>query len=70
MPGCLEESEFIGMDEKLLKTVKENLCAYDPLSPYYDEESDRVKSPTCFCDNCFYGRARLAEIILSLIEKE
>lgn len=47
--------------------VKSNLCSYNPRNPDYDEEFAPAKD-LCFCDNCFYGRTKLAEEILNLKE--
>lgn len=47
----------------------DDICLYDPQSPYYDEASAPISIPTnCCCDNCFYGRSRLAYYTLELIE--
>jgi hypothetical protein len=58
--------------------IKEKLCIYDRRNPDfsiteefgYDKEDidatgDHAK-PNCGCDNCFYGRHKLAEEILRL----
>ena len=49
--------------------VCENLCTKDPRSPYSFVWDDEVIIPRedCACDNCFYGRDRLALTILELI---
>lgn len=61
-----------------MKTQKEialeNLCYYDTRNPDCILDEDEIKErkkrkPNCSCDNCFYDRAKLAEIILNLIEK-
>lgn len=49
--------------------IYSNLCAYDPRNPnyYYDEEWDigyKERPKNCSCDNCFYGRDRLANELL------
>lgn len=44
--------------------VYENLCSYDNRNPYYDEEYARTPRQDCYCDNCFYGRDKLAIEIL------
>lgn len=51
-----------------IKIIKENLCAYDKRSPYFDEEIGTRKG-NCFCDNCFYGRTWMAELLLEFMEK-
>lgn len=38
------------------------LCYNDPRHPDYDPEVR--KSEDCYCDNCFYGRHKLADYIL------
>lgn len=55
-----------------LKIVLENLCAYDKRNPDYLFEEDEPIKPreSCFCDNCFYGRNKLAVEILRLLNKE
>ena len=52
-----------------IKKVKENLCAYDPRNPgaQFDTERQYQKKP-CSCDNCFYGRHKLAETILNMMD--
>jgi hypothetical protein len=56
-----------------LEEVYEKLCVYDKRSPYWadlcDPETDQKRRDECFCDNCFYGRDRLALEILRLREK-
>jgi len=54
------------MDENL---VLKNLCYYDNRNPDHDPcdiNLGFVKKDPCFCDNCFYGRDRLANEILRL----
>jgi hypothetical protein len=47
--------------------ILENLCYYDKRNPLYiDLDNDIEKSEKCFCDNCFYGRNKLALEILKL----
>jgi hypothetical protein len=51
--------------------IKGNLCYYDAENPNnnldcYDDEEERPKPrENCHCDNCFYGRDKLARYILS-----
>jgi hypothetical protein len=52
--------------------ILDNLCAYDPRSPDYADivqsfDAEDIPAPRegCYCDNCFYGRDRLAAHILS-----
>lgn len=51
--------------------VLSNLCYYDTRNPNNiideDEAEDR-SNMECFCDNCFYGRTKMALYILTLIE--
>ena len=46
--------------------ILEDLCVYDPRSPYFTELLDKPESKDCYCDNCFYGRSKLAIEILKL----
>lgn len=51
--------------------IFENLCTKDPRYPMYQDiygHDDEVPEPRkdCACDNCFYGRDRLAIEILKL----
>ena len=56
--------------------ILSSLCAYDKRNPdciFDDEEIEDhnrkvSKACPCYCDNCFYGRAQLAEHILSITE--
>ena len=47
--------------------VLTNLCYHNPLSPEHDLEDEKPKD--CYCDNCFYGRDKLAREILRLNNK-
>lgn len=51
--------------------ILENLCVYDPKHPFFSKELERVRDTEvdCYCDNCFYGRDKLAREILRLQEK-
>lgn len=45
------------------------LCNYDPRNPLSAElvdpdDPDDRRAPDCSCDNCFYGRHRLADALL------
>jgi hypothetical protein len=65
-----------------LEQIKINLCYYDDRNPdfiiteeygYDKEEIDAIGSYAkinCSCDNCFYGRAKLAEYILKILKNE
>ena len=58
--------------------VKTNLCYYDKRNPdsciglEYGMDQEEIDAtgnfakPNCCCDNCFYGRHKLAEEILKL----
>lgn len=59
--------------------IKESLCYYDLRNPIgykdlYDPETDgnmgEYSQKDCSCDNCFYGRSKLAEYILELLNKK
>lgn len=57
--------------------IHENLCIYDPRNPLYanlygDHDPADIPAPRndCACDNCFYGRDRLALEILRLRSSE
>lgn len=60
------------MVEINITEIEENLCYYDNRNPNNDlaviSEEDRkdFKTGVCYCDNCFYGRTKLANIILKL----
>ncbi len=48
--------------------VLEKLCIHDKRNPLYiDDDSDNTANIKCFCDNCFYGRSKLANEILNLL---
>lgn len=60
-----------------IEDVLTNLCDYDTRNPdgvisYLTEEDIKEEGLTakardnCFCDNCFYGRTKLAEYIIKL----
>ena len=57
-----------------MKEVYENLCMSDPRNPnfedmYGEDDVDVIPKPhrlSCMCDNCFYGRDKLAREILQL----
>ena len=57
--------------------VFENLCYHDVRNPYkidIGEEEEKIalmgQNETCYCDNCFYGRTKLAEYILELLKEK
>jgi len=45
--------------------ILSNLCYHDPRNPDYTDDDDD-KPENCYCDNCFYGRDKLAKEILRL----
>ena len=57
---------------KIKVEALEKLCYKDPRSPYYwkDPYSEELPEPrkNCACDNCFYGRDKMALTILALLE--
>jgi hypothetical protein len=54
--------------------VLENLCVYDARHPswvnFREEYADQEPRKNCYCDNCFYGRDKMAVFILSLLKEE
>ena len=59
-----------------IEEIKERLCYYDERHPdnqlefkEVNPDFDKSDSGDCFCDNCFYRRTELANIILKLIDK-
>jgi len=48
--------------------IKDNLCSNDPRSTFYIELDDdpRPARENCFCENCFYGKDKLAVRIAEL----
>lgn len=59
----------------LPEIITKNLCVYDLRSDMYDDlfscNGDDMPKPRndCFCDNCFYGRDKLAIYAIDLIEQ-
>jgi hypothetical protein len=53
------------------KEVLSNLCYWDERNPVgvTSQENEGKRTKQCFCDNCFYGRTKLAEYILELLIK-
>ena len=49
-----------------IEEIYSNLCSYDKRNPYYEDDfCDEEPRKNCHCDNCFYGRDKLAlEIIV------
>lgn len=58
-------------------TILESLCHNDPRNPMYEdiwidydkEEIPKPRQDNCYCDNCFYGKDKLAMEILRLREE-
>lgn len=50
-----------------ISEVSENLCSYDKRNHLglHDEEDE--KPNPCYCDNCFYGKDKLANELLKYI---
>lgn len=50
--------------------INSKLCSYDTRNPHHvhDEESKALyqENNSCKCDNCFYGRTKLATTIITL----
>lgn len=59
-----------------LEEIYNYLCWHDKRHPLYmamimpHEEEIQQPRINCLCDNCFYGRDKLAMEILRLLEKE
>ena len=68
--------------KEIPKWILENLCYHDSKNPNNNltepDEKDELEaliqvkgvdfaSEGCYCDNCFYGRTKLAEFAISLI---
>jgi len=51
-----------------LNEIYSQLCCYDKRNPDYlqDDDFDWVPRDNCFCDNCFYGRDKLALYIIKI----
>jgi hypothetical protein len=54
--------------------IKSNLCYYDPKNPNnnldaYEDEDRPQPRKKCYCDNCFYGRDKLAMQLLEVIRE-
>jgi hypothetical protein len=63
MTQSIPEYESLTIDK-----IKERLCVYDPRNPNGVElDEDMERSDRCYCDCCFYGTARLAHQLLTLI---
>lgn len=52
------------------KSIYSNLCNYDKRNPESTVETyeEAIPRTNCHCDNCFYGRDKLALEIISLNE--
>lgn len=58
-----------------LEEIKTNLCIYDTRNPDHKDVCDdwtELPEPRlhCCCDNCFYGRDKLAVEILTILGLE
>lgn len=58
-----------------IEEIKLNLCYNDERNPDYNdlhsddcEEEEHVRQDNCFCDNCFYGRTKLANELLLILQ--
>lgn len=63
--------------EELDPDIADNLCSHDPRNPYWKDlyefsEPEEIPEPRvdCACDNCFYGRDKLALRLLEALEKK
>ena len=61
---------FMDTPTLTIEEIKGNLCYYDAENPNnnldcYDEDDRPKPRENCYCDNCFYGRDKLARYILS-----
>ena len=53
--------------------ILSRLCVYDERNPDYlpfDEDDLSRKPIDCACDNCYYGRKKMAEFILSQLPQQ
>lgn len=54
--------------------ILSNLCYYNSRNPDFiknvNEGEPIEDNEGCFCDNCFYGRTKMAEYILKLLEND
>ena len=55
--------------------ILESLCYYDSRNPDnilqridYSEEEYKELPGDCMCDNCFYGRTKIAQAYLELVD--
>ncbi len=59
----------------ILREIHENLCYYDKRNPLYDADDAKEHhnnpkwADKCYCENCFYGRHKLALEILKYMDK-
>ncbi len=69
----IEEKGKWAREEKMdRKTVLENLCSYDPKNPdnMVLDSDKKPRQIDCYCDNCFYGRDKLAMALLEFMEEK
>lgn len=56
--------------------ILSNLCYYDKRNPDSSQDDEEIadhkknleKKNVCYCDNCFYGRTKLANELLNTLE--
>lgn len=57
-----------------IEDIYKNLCYYDKRNPNnvidYEDELKRGRKENCSCDNCFYGRDKLAREIIALEQEK
>lgn len=61
---------LIEMEKQIPTWVLQSLCSYDKNNPDYiklEDEDERKPRANCYCDNCFYGRDKLALEVINLI---
>lgn len=66
--SCKAREGYV-MDEKTMQRVKENLCCYDELSPYFNKDHGPRKKDCC-CDTCYHGSTWLAELVLKIYSEK
>jgi len=54
-----------------LEDIYQSLCYYDKRNPLNVrcEEDESPSKKECYCDNCFYGRSYLANIIINMFNE-
>lgn len=51
------------------KDLYERLCRYDARNPAKLDPDEDTPKKGCSCDNCFYGRHKLANLALDLMDQ-